>query len=101
MINEVDPNACEGVCIVDFAQGFGFEGSKDYELKLGTPTRCIEELARMERRFVKEFLMQEKDSFVDTAFESFDHQLTRLVIENGGANASVKSISVQPLPSSY
>ena len=98
MINEVDPNACEGVCIVDFAQGFSFEGSQDFELKLGTPIRCIEELARMERRFVAQFLEQEVDSFTDTAFESFDHHLIRTAIERGGANASVKSVNVQPLP---
>lgn len=90
-INETEKDQCNGVCIVDFAQGYRFRGSDDFSLELATPERCIETLAKKERRFVAQYLEQEIESFSETAFQSFDHHLVSTAIERGGANSVVKS----------
>lgn len=98
LINKTEQDQCNGVCVVDFAQGYRYRGSDDYNLKLATPERCIEELAKKERRFVMQYLEQEAESFSETAFQSFDHHLVNLAIERGGANAVVKSALNGTLP---
>lgn len=90
-ILETEKDQCNGVCVVDFAQGYRYRGSDDYNLELATPERCIETLAKKERRFVAQYLEQEAESFSETAFQSFDHHLVNLAIERGGANSVVKS----------
>lgn len=90
MVNQTENNACDGVCVVDFAQGYRYRGSNDFVLKLATPERCVETLAKKERRFVAQYLEQEAESFGETAFESYDFFLTNLAIERGGANSVVR-----------
>jgi len=96
-ILETEKDQCNGVCIVDFAQGYRFRGASDHNLEMATPERCIETLAKKERRFVAQYLEQEAESFSETAYQSFDHHLVNLAIERGGANSVVKAFS-QGLP---
>lgn len=93
LVNQTENNACDGVCVVDFAQGYRYRGSNDFVLKLATPERCIETLAKKERRFVRQWIEQESESFGETAFQSYDYFLTNLAIERGGANSVVRGFS--------
>lgn len=95
---DVDPNACEGVELVDFANGYYFRGCEDHELKLATRMRCKEQLAKEERRFVKQILEEERKNFVQTGILSADHHLINLVIANGEANAVVRKRSTELVP---
>ncbi len=96
-ILETEKDQCNGVCIVDFAQGYRYRGSDDFDLDMATPERCIETLAKKERRFVAQYLEQEAESFAETAYQSYDHHLVNLAIERGGANSVVKDFN-QGLP---
>ena len=90
--------ACEGVCVVDFAQGYSTVGYRDQELKIATPLRCIKTLLNYEKKRVADYLSQEIDSFRETAIESYEYNLFKQVVEAGEANAVVKSVVAQPLP---
>ena len=97
--NEHDPEAvCDGVDIVDFNQGYTITGSQDYDLKVATPERCMEQLSRLERRFVQQTLDQEARSFVNVTMQSHDHHLYKLSVVNGGANASVMKVTAGYIP---
>lgn len=94
LINQTEQDQCNGVCVVDFAQGHRYRGSDDFDLNLATPERCLETLAKKERRFVAQYLEQEAESFAETAFQSFDHHLVNLAIERGGANSVVRTFEL-------
>lgn len=96
-ILETEKDQCNGVCVVDFAHGYRYRGSDDFDLEMATPERCIETLAKKERRFVAQYLEQEAESFSETAYQSYDHHLVNLAIERGGANSVVKDFR-QGLP---
>ena len=90
-ILDTEKDQCNGVCIVDFAQGYRYRGSNDFNIKIATPERCLETLAKKEKRFVLQYLEQESESFSETCFQSFDHKLVSLAVERGGANAVVQT----------
>jgi hypothetical protein len=95
---DVDPNACEGVKIVDMANGGYFQGYSDWELKLATKQRCVEQLVNEPHDIVRQILNHERRNFVQTAINSTDDHLFRMVVENGEANAVVKTIAHSEIP---
>ncbi|MFZ8972585.1 MAG: hypothetical protein ACO2ZD_00635 [Pseudomonadales bacterium] len=84
--------ACEGVCVVDFAQGGSFEGYRDSELKLATPLRCVRTLRNYERKRIADIFSQEIDDFKKIGLDSFEYSLFQHSVEEGGANAVVRSL---------
>jgi hypothetical protein len=91
LVNETERNACDGVCIVDYSQGFRYKGFEDAVIKIATPERCIETLAKRERKHVLDYIEQEAEYLSETAFLSFDRKLVELGISHGGANSVVRS----------
>lgn len=91
-VNNTPDNACDpGVQIIDYAQGFEFRGYEDARVQIATKERCIETLARNERKHVAEYIEKEAEFLAETAYLSFDRKLTDLVVKNGGANSVVRS----------
>ena len=90
-INETEAGACDqGVEIIDYAQGFKYRGYEDAVVRIATKERCIEELAKRERKHVLDYIEQEASFLAETAFLSFDRKLVDLAVKNGGANSVVR-----------
>lgn len=91
MINKTEDNACDsGVQIIDYAQGFKFRNAEDAIVRIATKERCIETLAKRERKHVIDYIEQEAAFLAETAFLSFDRKLVDLAVKNGGANSVVR-----------
>ncbi len=92
MVNETEAGACDpGVRIIDYAQGFEFTGSEDARVQIATKERCIETLAKRERKHVMDYIEKEADFLAETAFLSYDRRLVDLAVKHGGANSVVRS----------
>ena len=91
-INETETGQCDrGVQIIDYAQGFEYRGYEDAEVRIATKERCIETLAKRERKHVADYIEQEAHFLAETAYLSFDRKLIDLAVRNGGANSVVRS----------
>lgn len=92
MVNETEAGQCDkGVQIIDYAQGFKYRGYEDAEVRIATKERCIETLAKRERKHVQDYIEQEAAFLAESAFLSFDRKLVDLAVKNGGANSVVRS----------
>ena len=90
MVNALETNLCDGVTIVESAQGYRIRGSHNYQIKIATKQRCIETLAKKDPRIVLQLLENEASSFAQTAVVSYNKLINDFVVFNGGANSVVR-----------
>ena len=76
MINKTETGACDpGVEVIDYAQGFKYRGYEDAVVRIATKERCIETLAKRERKHVLDYIEQEASFLAESAFLSYDRKL--------------------------
>lgn len=88
-IQSIDDNSCHGFCTIKFAQGYKKRGFKDYGIDLDTPVICAEELLRLKREHVRGFFEGFRNNFTKFGLDNFNDNLQNLVLQEGGANASI------------
>ena len=88
-VNEVDPNACGGLCEFKYGQGYRIYSSDDYELPMTTPVVCANDFIRQGDAHIDGYFSGLFESYRKYGVDNFEAELQNRVIEFGEANASI------------
>lgn len=88
-INDYDDNACNGQCVIDFAQGFRERATRDFKIDLITPTKCLRELDGLGKEHILGYLDGFERGFTSWGMNNYNDNLLNYIIQQSESNTSV------------
>lgn len=88
-VNDMDPNACGGMCEFKFGQGYRIYSTSDFELPMTTPEVCANHFIRQGSAHVDGYFDGLFESYRKYGLQNFEAELQNRVIQFGQANSSI------------